>query len=604
VRHSWVVVALTIFGCSRPAAPTHPTPAADEDARLRTFVDAAFEQKVRSSPQLQTILGTRATGKWDDISAGRWDRRRRKARADLAYLHRHFDRARLSRDGQTTYDLFEYEARRVLAQYRWRYHDFPVNPIQGIQLRVPAFLVHYHQIDDESDARAYIERLRGVGPLFATLVGELRAREERGIVPPRRWFPELIRSTKAVTRGQPFDDSKGLSPLLADLHRKLEAAAIPEARRQELEAEARAALQEGVGPGYRALAAFLVDQQTRARAVAGAWSLPAGDAFYDHRLRLATTTEMSAQAIHRLGLREVERLRGELGKMQRQLGIPGSLDDFFAHLRSSDDLYYPNDEAGRAAYLQRTREVIAAMDEKLPELFLTLPRARLEVQRVEEFREESASKAFYRPPAANGSRPGVYFTNLHDMRKLPKYQLEALTFHEAIPGHHVQLALAQELEALPRFRRYGRYPAYSEGWALYAERLPKEVGFYRDPYSETGRLALELWRAARLVVDTGIHHYRWSRQRAIDYLLRNTPNPERDAEDAVERYIVMPGQATAYEIGMSSLLELRQRAQRHLGPRFDRRRFHDVVLSSGPMPMGTLARVVDAWIASELATAR
>jgi len=601
--HRWLllVVICAVVGCANTPPPTHPA-REDEDARLRAFVDEAFAHRLRSSPQLQTILDTGPSGKWDDISTGRWERRRRRAHTDLERLHRLFDRNELSRDGRLTYDLFEYQARRVLDEYRWRYHDFPVNPIHGIQLRVPTFLIHYHQIASEADALAYIERLRAVAPLFETLRAELRAREQRGIVAPRRWFPELLRSTETIVRGQPFDDVNDLSPLLADFEAKLASArSIPETRRIELRSLARDALLQSVGPAYRSLRTFLVEQEIRARDVAGAWSLPSGSDYYDDRLRRSTTTTLSAGEIHRFGLREVDRLRRELAVVQRELEVAGTLDDFFAYLRTSPSLYFSNDEAGRAAYLQRARAIIAAIEPRLPELFISLPRAALAVKAVESFREGSASKAYYRIPSASGSRPGVFYTNVHDMRKLPRYQLEALVFHEAIPGHHVQLALAQELETLPTFRRYGRFPAYTEGWALYAERLPKELGFYDDPHSEAGRLALELWRAARLVVDTGIHHYRWSRKRAIDYLVHNTPNPEEDAEEAVERYIVMPGQATAYAIGLRALLDLRRRAEAQLGRRFDRRKFHEVVLTAGPMPLEALREVVDRWLEQERA---
>lgn len=265
-------------------------------------------------------------------------------------------------------------------------------------------------------------------------------------------------------------------------------------------------------------------------------------------------------------------------------------------MRSDPRFYLPDTPEGRAEYIALAVEAISRMNEDLPRLFHILPQAELEVRAVEPFRERSAGKAFYSAPAPDGSRPGVYFANLYRMADMPLYQLEALAFHEGVPGHHMQIAIAQELGDLPKFRRFGNFTAYSEGWGLYSELIPKELGYYQDPYSDFGRLAMELWRAARLVVDTGLHDKRWTREQAIHYLIENTPNPEGDARRAIDRYIVMPGQATAYSIGMLKILELRQRAQDRLGSAFDIRDFHDVVLRSGPVPLSLLEENVETWL--------
>ena len=289
--------------------------------------------------------------------------------------------------------------------------------------------------------------------------------------------------------------------------------------------------------------------------------------------------------------------------IKNQVGFDGTLQEFFVYMRSDPDnkFSYPNTDAGRAAYLDEAVAIIETMKGRLDELFYTKPKAALIVKRVEPFREKAAGKAFYQRPALDGSRPGTYYANLYDMANMPIYQMEALAYHEGIPGHHMQRALSQELEGLPSFRVYGSATAYTEGWGLYSEFIPKEMGFYDDPYSDFGRLAMELWRAARLVVDTGIHDKQWTRQEAVDYLLTNTPNPEGDCRSAIDRYIVMPGQATAYKIGMLKILELRARAQEALGDDFDIRGFHDVILANGPVPLAILEENIDLWIAESKA---
>jgi len=283
----------------------------------------------------------------------------------------------------------------------------------------------------------------------------------------------------------------------------------------------------------------------------------------------------------------------------KQVGFEGELQDFFKHLKTDPAQTYEDSDAGREAYLADATAMIDTMKTRLDDVFLRKPKADLEVVRVEAFREKSAGKAFYNRPAPDGSRPGRYYANLYRIGDMPKYQMEALAYHEGIPGHHMQLAIAQELEGIPKFRKFGRFTAYTEGWGLYSEFLPKEMGFYEDPYSDFGRLAMEIWRAARLVVDTGIHDKKWTRQQAIDYLLTNTPNPEGDCIKAIERYIVMPGQATAYKIGMLKIQSLREDAKRRMGEKFDIREYHDIVLAEGAVPLSVLEERVEAWIKSK-----
>jgi uncharacterized protein (DUF885 family) len=600
---SWLALA-----CSAPAqrsrsphsatSGTVATPIVNQtDRALYQLVEKVFERRVSRSPELQTRLGQKTSyGKWDDISESHRTETLRLDRSDLATLRRTIDRARLSEAGQLNYELFEYQLEDRIEGHRWRHHDYPVNQMYGRHTGVPSFLINYHHIETETDARAYIERLRGVGELYDQLLAQLRAREAKGVLPPAFVFPRTIESARNVLRGQPFDDSPNPSTLLADFQKKLEATDLGAEQKTRLAAEAKAALRESTGPAYRKLIAFLEAQQTRANEDDGAWKLPNGAAYYDYRLRQITTTNTTADQIHELGLAEVARIHGEMRAIMTRVGFEGDLSAFFRHLRADPSFYYPNTEAGRAAYLQRATAIIDSMRARLGELFLTVPKAGIEVKRVEPFREKSAGKAFYSRPTEDGKKPGTYYANLYDMRDMPKYQMEALAYHEGIPGHHMQLSIAQEMTGLPRFRRYGSFTAYSEGWGLYAERIGKEIGFYQNPYSDFGRLAMELWRACRLVVDTGIHRRKWTRAQAIDYLMKNTPNPRGDAVKAIERYIVMPGQATAYKVGMNTIMALRARAKQALGERFDIREFHDVILTNGPVPLSILGKLVDQYI--------
>jgi len=417
-------------------------------------------------------------------------------------------------------------------------------------------------------------------------------------VPPRFVFPRVLDDCRNLLQGEPFEPGVKDSTLLADFRAKLAKLELADDERERLEQAARNALLQHVRPAYLDLIATLTRQAASAADDDGAWRLPDGDAYYDFQLRRMTTTDMSADAIHEYGLKEVERIHAEMNRIRAAVGFEGTLNEFFAFMRDDPRFYYPNDAQGRAAYLEDARAIIAGIEQRLDELFIRKPALQLVVKAVEPYRQKSAGKAFYNPGAPDGSRPGVYYANLYDMADMPRYQMEALAYHEGTPGHHFQISIARELEGLPRFRKFGQYTAYSEGWGLYTELVPKELGFYEDEFSDFGRLAMELWRACRLVVDTGIHRQRWTRDRAITYLEENTPNPPGDCIKAIERYIVMPGQATAYKLGMKRILDLRAKARATLGPTFDIREFHDVILRNGPLPLELLERVVDAWIAS------
>src|SRR3954465_1248155 len=331
----------------------------------------------------------------------------------------------------------------------------------------------------------------------------------------------------------------------------------------------------------------------------GAWSLPRGDEYYASRLRLSTTTDLSADQIHQLGLSEVGRIQGEMERIKQRVGFKGTLQQFFAHIKNGPEFKYPNTDEGRQHYLADAKAFIAQVMEAAPKWFSRLPKAPLEGRAGETWRQETASVAFYNQPSPDGSRPGIFYVNLADMNQVLKPQIESIAYHEGPPGHHFQIGLQQERQGVPKFRRFGGYGAYIEGWGLYAERLGREMGFYKDPYSEFGHLSLELWRAVRLVTDPGLHSKRGSREQAIAYFQANSLLSERDIVKEVERYINNPGQATSYKVGQLRILALREKARRALGPRFDIRAFHAVVLENGSLPLDVLEEQVDAWIASQ-----
>ncbi|HEY7776032.1 MAG TPA: DUF885 domain-containing protein, partial [Kineobactrum sp.] len=391
------------------------------------------------------------------------------------------------------------------------------------------------------------------------------------------------------------------STLWQDFQAKVAALEIEDATRERLLADARTALVDVVEPAYEKLIAALAAQAEQAPDADGVWKFADGDKFYAERLRWFTTTDLTADQVHTIGLQEVDRIHDAMRTIMEKVGFEGSLAEFFEFMRSDPQFYYPNTDEGRAAYLAEANAVIDTMRARLGEQFGVLPKAELIVKRVEAFRERSAGKAFYQGPPADASRPGIYYANLYDMNSMPRYQLEALAYHEAVPGHHMQVAIAVELENIPEFQRHTTFTAYSEGWALYTEEVAADMGFYEDPYSDFGRLAMELWRACRLVVDTGLHSKRWTREEAIAYLIENTPNSAADSTKAIERYIAMPGQATAYLIGKLKIMELRERAQTALGEQFDIRAFHDEILGYGRVPLSLLEANIDRLIAETLA---
>ncbi len=593
-----LLLAVLILSCKNDT--TTETNSVSESEKLNDYFAAYFEEYKSLRPEFQTQLGSKENqDKWNDNSPAFDSAEMERAKAHLDYLKKNINRDALEESAKLSYDLFEMEMENIVNSYEYRLHNYPVNQMFGTHSSIPAFLINMHKIENEEDANAYLARLEGVPVVLNQLIENLQLREKNSIVPPQFVFPKVLEDSRNILKGKPFEESVEVSTLLEDFSKKMEALEISEERKEALISNAESHLVEFVQPSYLKLIEFLDGQQKRATSDDGAWKLPSGDKFYANALKNITTTEMTSEEIHQYGLSEVKRIHQDMEEIKNKVGFEGTLQDFFAFMRTDKQFYYPDTPEGKEKYLKEATEMINVMKGRLDELFLTQPKADMVVKAVEPFREKSAGKAFYQRPAIDGSRPGTYYANLYDMNAMPLYQMEALAYHEGIPGHHMQLAIAQELEGVPDFRKFKNYTAYVEGWALYTEFLPKELGFYEDPYSDFGRLAMELWRACRLVVDTGIHSKKWTRQEGINYYKENTPNAESDCVKMVERHIVMPGQATAYKIGMQKIIDLREFAKEKLGDSFDIKEFHDVVLTNGALPLAILEIQVNEWVLSK-----
>jgi uncharacterized protein (DUF885 family) len=568
----------------------------DADARLNQFLDQAFLEELALSPEMATMLG-RAEGKdrWGDQSDAGREAEFRLAERSLMRLEAEFPIEPLSPVGRLSHRLFAERCRMRLSLEPHRWLMYPVTHMLGPHSMLPTVLVTTHQIATEADADAYVARLAAIGPAIDQLLEAVEVRRRKGIKAPGLSYPKMIAAARTLIAGAPFDQD-GTSPLLADLAAKLDALALPAGRRSTHIAEATGALVEQVGPAYRRFIAAMEALAAETPGEHGLSSFEGGRAAYATLLRRETTLGLSAEEVSALGHRELARIHDEMRAIMARVGFDGDLAAFFAWIRSAPEQHLSNDAAGRAEYLARVQAVVDAMQVRLPEIVGRLPKAALEVKPMAGFNEGSATAAFYNPPGDAGSRPGYLEVNLLDVSQNPIYQIDSLMHHEGVPGHHLQIAVAMELEGLPLFRRFDICNAHAEGWALYAEKFPKEFGFYQDPYADFGRLSMEAWRAARLVVDPGIHHDGWSRERAIRFMTENTAESPLNVAIEVDRYFVFPGQATSYAVGLIEVLRLREEAEAALGGRFDLRGFHDTLLGSGSVPLPILRELVADWI--------
>jgi uncharacterized protein (DUF885 family) len=567
---------------------------------LDMFFNRAFIQVAMESPEtLSELRLLESAGieyhqdELDDETVAAGDR----ALAKLHDIHaelRSYDVGDLEGQEKLSHEMADWFLSRALAAAdRWRYHDYPVNQLFGLQNEFPSFMESTHQVNDVGDAEDYVARLDRLPAKFDGAMEGLLIREQKGIIPPRFVIAKVLDEMRAFVATKPE-----ASILHVALAKKVKDAKLDADDQKRLLAAARDSIDKRVYPAYRKYIAYFEKLLPKATDDAGVWKLPDGDKFYADMLELMTTTRMAPEAIHALGLSEVARIQAEARTILTAQGydVEKPMGDIMRTMAEEPRFLFPDTAAGRADILKTYQAIIDEIGKGLGKYFSRTPKASVKVERVPEFKQKTAPGGYYDPPPLDGSEPGTFYANLYDIKATPRFDMRTLAYHEAIPGHHFQIALAQEEEDLPLFRRMAPFTAYIEGWALYAERLAWEAGFQKDPFDDLGRLQAELMRAVRLVVDTGIHAKRWTREQAIDYMAANTGMAMSDVEAEVERYIVMPAQACSYKIGMLEILRLREKARQQLGNKFDIRGFHDVVLRNGPTPLFILERLVDDWV--------
>jgi len=579
---------------------------ADESRRFTAFLDAQFDDYLAWVPEVALSMGFKThAGEISDRSEAGEQKILEWRRASVAKMQAQFDPARLDDVARTGYDIWLFELTLDERRAQFRRYPYWLGGIFGAHTGLPRQFMTDQRVDDAGDLDDYVARLRAIARAIDQLLERVQIAAGQGIRMPAFEYKKAIASCKSLTSGVPFASEGADSALWANARARVGALvdsgkATP-AQAQRFQTNVREALTRDFAPAYARVIAWLESDVANAPSGAvGVGRLPGGKQWYDAALFLRTTTSMTADEIHATGLAEVARLGVQMQEVKAHTGFAGTMPEFFEHLRTDPKFFFSNDDAGRAQYMQLAQSYLDGIKPRLPQYFGLLPKADLVVRRVEPFREEAGGAANYSGPTGAGGGPGIFYVHLVDMTALPTWQLEAMAYHEGIPGHHLQIAIARELTGVPRLMAGGvGYTAFSEGWALYAEPLAKEMGFYTDPYSDFGRLVAEQWRAVRLVVDTGLHAKGWTEEQAVQYFLANVPLPEAVARSEVQRYITAPGQAVSYKVGMMEIQRLRDEAKRALGDRFDYRRFHDVVLGVGAQPLPVLDARVQRWLATQ-----
>jgi uncharacterized protein (DUF885 family) len=580
-----------------------------ETERLNNWFAAKYEEQLQSSPIMLTFLGRKE--KYDQINdmSQAFEQKQLAWQAQtVADLKANFDYNKLSSEAKISYDIWLYQNEKAQAGQKFNNNGYIFTQFNGIQAFAAQFLINFHRVDELSDMQAYIKRIAGISTAIDQLLVRAKENAAAGTRPPKFAYEGVIEQSRNLIAGIPFSTAEGAtdSPLWMDVNRKVtalvDAEKITAEQAQTLKANAKAQLLEAFLPSYQALIAwFESDIVNTASNPTGVSTQSNGKAFYDYMISVSTTTDLSADEIHDIGLKEVARITNEMIAIKERVGFEGDLQAFFNFIKTDAQFFYPNTDEGRQGYIADTDAYLSVINELLPEYFGILPKADLVVKRVEAFREQDGAAQHYNPGTPDGSRPGVYYAHLSDMSSMPKNEMEGVAYHEGNPGHHMQISIAQELTSVPQFRTQANFTAYSEGWGLYAELLAKEMGAYKNDYSDFGRLVNEMWRAVRLVVDTGLHAKGWTEAQAIAYFKEKTPIAEEAIISEVRRYLVLPGQATSYKIGMLKIIELRENAKKALGERFDIRGFHDTILGGGAMPLAILERRVNDWVNSEMA---
>ncbi|MEX0900811.1 MAG: DUF885 domain-containing protein [Gammaproteobacteria bacterium] len=569
------------------------------------FYDRAMLQYALDDPQMLTSLGFieqfGIRGHNAHLSDGSDEKAQQlfvTLREDLETLH-NYDREAMTGQDAISYDMFDGFVSMIIEGERWRLHTYPMNQMFGIQNGLPNFMATMHRVPDTKGAEHYISRLSQFERRLDQALDSVRIREAAGVIPPTFVVEKVLNEMRGFVEA-PARENILFTKFDEHLAKLEESAEIMADERESFAQRAEDEITGTVYPAYGKLIAYYEDLLPRTTGNHGVWALPDGDEFYRFAARLMTTTDMDPDEIHRIGLAEVARIGAEMDAILVAQGFSdGSIGERLLALRADPAQLYEDSDDGRAQVITDYKAIIAEIEGGLDDYFDVRPKAALDVERVPEFREDGSALAYYQQPALDGTRPGVFYINLRTMADLPRFGMRTLAYHEGIPGHHFQIALAQELKGLPVFRRMAPMGAYIEGWALYSEQVAWEAGFQDDPLDNLGRLQGEMFRAVRLVVDTGMHAKRWTREQAIEYMTEHTGMGETEVIAEIERYLVIPGQALSYKVGMLKFLELRARAQTALGDRFDIREFHNTVLTNGALPLNLLERVVDDWIATK-----
>ena len=580
-----------------------------ETEKLNEWFEVKYEEELMMSPIGLTFIGRKERyDEIDDMSEAAADKDLNWKRQSVEEMKSTFDYEALSDDAKISYDLWEYQYTEALEDKKYRRHGYVFHQMNGVHSFLPTFMMSFHKVESLEDMQGFVSRLSEVGRAMNQLIERAKLGAAEGVRPPRFSYEIVTKEAKSIIAGQPFDESETDSSLWANAKTKLaglvKSEAITQDQSDELLAQTKNALITDFKPSYENLISFMnSDIENTDEQAQGAHALPNGSDYYAHQLKFTTTTDMTADEIHELGLSEVARLRGEMEELKVKSGFEGTLQEFFTHIRDSKEdetFYYPNTDEGRQGYIDDASAAIENIKKQLPNYFGILPKADIEVKRVEPFREQDGAPQHYFSGTPDGSRPGIYYAHLSDMSTMPKNELEVIAYHEGLPGHHMQISIAQELEGIPTFRTQAGFTAYSEGWGLYSEKLAKEMpDTFTTINSDFGRLGSEMWRAIRLVVDTGMHHKGWSEQQAVDFFSQNSPAPLGTIKTEIKRYLVLVGQATAYKIGMIDIQRLRAMSEKELGEKFDIRGFHDAVLDGGALPLSMLERKVKQWIESQ-----
>ncbi len=618
MKYSLVALTLAglLAGCGQPAEPQSQTTANTEQTaeqaqqseteRLNAWFEQKYEEQLQQSPMQMTFLGRKDRyGEIDDLSIEAEQQQLQWMKQTVDELKAEFEYEQLTDEAKTSYDVWVYQYEQAKRNADFRKYDYVFDQMRGAHTFMPQFLLNFHRVENKEDMDAYISRLGESARALEQLLARAEQQVSEGIRAPRFAYELIIEESKKVITGAPFTEGED-SAFMADVNKKIDALleqqTIDQQTADALRTQAADVLYKQVMPVYEQIIAFYQsDIENTPEIATGVHRFDGGIEFYNAMLKNYTTTDMTADEIHQLGLQEVERLNNEMLKIKDQVGFEGDLQAFFTFIRTDEQFFYPNNDEGAEMYIEDSKKYLDFINERLPDYFGILPKADLVVKRVEPFREQDGAAQHYYPGTPDGSRPGIYYAHLSDMTAMPKNEMEAIAYHEGNPGHHMQISIAQELQSVPEFRTQAGFTVYSEGWGLYAEQLAKEMGAYQNPYSDFGRLITEIWRAVRLVVDTGMHAKGWTEEDAVKYFEKYTPIAEGAVRSEVRRYLVMPGQATAYKIGMIKILELREKAKQQLGEKFDIRGFHDTVLGGGALPLHILERRVDQWIASQQA---